>query len=329
MANNQSSVRFDHREIAVIFSLFIFVSLLMFTVGILVGKGLAQARLDAANGHGGGATVAEQGEHGEEAGGHEAPQHANLGTSITTGHESEHGAEAAHDNGHGAKAEAHGEAAGHGETAAKTAHHEVPKDAHGAASVIEEDDDHKESGHKTASAAGHGGGHEEKAAPAVDESSWGEPKADLELVPKHAKHARGGVQDFPKSKETDALLKNPRIAGLFESGSGGGGGNAHSIERSTASVPNKIPKSSPKGKYTVQVGSYPNQREALERVEALKKLGFPYAYFSAKDLEDKNTWYRVWLGYFPDASSAKAGGEILQARGEVNSYLVRKSDSNH
>ncbi|NDC24484.1 MAG: hypothetical protein EBZ49_10220, partial [Proteobacteria bacterium] len=46
MAIQNSGLRFDSREIAVIFSLFIFVSLLMFTVGILVGKGLAQAKFE-------------------------------------------------------------------------------------------------------------------------------------------------------------------------------------------------------------------------------------------------------------------------------------------
>ena len=43
--------------------------------------------------------------------------------------------------------------------------------------------------------------------------------------------------------------------------------------------------------------------------------------------EKKEPWYRVWLGYFPDAESAKAGGEVLQQRGEVKSYLVRKSEN--
>src|SRR5947209_3699116 len=46
MNKRTTALRFDHREIAVIFSLFIFVSLLMFTVGILVGKGLAQAKYE-------------------------------------------------------------------------------------------------------------------------------------------------------------------------------------------------------------------------------------------------------------------------------------------
>ena len=41
MSDKNPSLRFDHKEIFVIFSLFVFVSLLMFTVGILVGKGLS------------------------------------------------------------------------------------------------------------------------------------------------------------------------------------------------------------------------------------------------------------------------------------------------
>ena len=49
MANEKSSLRpslrFDHREIAVIFSLFIFVSLLMFTVGILVATCLPLGKM--------------------------------------------------------------------------------------------------------------------------------------------------------------------------------------------------------------------------------------------------------------------------------------------
>ncbi len=39
-------LRFNHREIAVVFSLFVFTALLMFTVGVLVGKGLSQPRVE-------------------------------------------------------------------------------------------------------------------------------------------------------------------------------------------------------------------------------------------------------------------------------------------
>ncbi|MBY0371765.1 hypothetical protein K2X33_13860, partial [bacterium] len=46
----KSTLRFDSREIAVLFALFIFVSLLMFTVGIMVGKGLTQAKYEQEGG---------------------------------------------------------------------------------------------------------------------------------------------------------------------------------------------------------------------------------------------------------------------------------------
>ncbi len=90
----------------------------------------------------------------------------------------------------------------------------------------------------------------------------------------------------------------------------------------------KFPASGPTGRYTVQVGSYPTEEDAKSRVAALRAMGFPYAYFSTKTFHDaKDTWYRVWLGYFPDDSSAKKSGELLQQRGEVKNYLVRKADA--
>lgn len=289
MANPQSSIKFDHREIAVIFSLFIFVSLLMFTVGILVGKGLAQAKLEGASEHHNGATASH--ESGEEQEGH-GPLNANVGTSITTGHENaeadSHHAPAHETKSDHGKKEEHAPIVGsHGDT-----HVTLP-------SPVDDETD---------------GGHDEHGA---------ESKTDLELVPKYPKNKHAAQEAFPKTKETESILKNPKMAGLFE-----GGSTASAPHRSTASVPTTLPKSFGQGKFTVQIGSYPNQREALERVEAVKKLGFPYAYLSAKDPGDQNTWYRVWLGYFPDEKSAKVSGEILQARGEVNSYLVRKADHN-
>lgn len=90
----------------------------------------------------------------------------------------------------------------------------------------------------------------------------------------------------------------------------------------------KFPTSAPTGRYTVQVGSYPTEEDAKSRVAALRAMGFPYAYFSTKTFRDvKDTWYRVWLGYFPDDASAKKSGELLQKRGEVKNYLVRKADA--
>lgn len=290
MANHQSSVRFDHREIAVIFSLFIFVSLLMFTVGILVGKGLAQARYEGAT------QLSHDTKHSDRmpSAEHGAPPPGSLGSSITTdSHPAPHDAKPT-ENTHAPDA-AHSE---HGEHHGADTHAAKPElhAEHGAppSSTVETPEDHHEGD---------------------------QAKTDLELVPAKPKRELHAGVNVP-GKEVDSILKNPKIRGILED-------DPH-VQRRTASVPGKVPKSFPQGSYTVQVGSYPTQKDALDRVESLKKLGFPYAYFSAKELgEKKETWFRVWLGFFPDSESAKQGGELLQSRGEVKNYLVRQKDNDN
>jgi hypothetical protein len=259
MSQQNSTLRFDHREIAVIFSLFVFVSLLMFTVGILVGKGLAQAHYDSlskesktAGQSQSPATVASMTMPGNN---EEMPS---AGTSVTTdAPESKPAAPAP----------------------------EPPRE------VAEE---------------------KKEAAP-------------LKLIPQKSTDDDALV-DTAKSNspEIESLLKDSRIKSLIEAPPS----DDVSANRAIASVSTRKPESFPKGAYTVQVGSYTTAKDATDRVEALKKLGFPYAYFSVKPFEDKKTkWYRVWLGYFPDSITAKDSGRSLEQRGEVKNYIVRNTDS--
>lgn len=265
----KSALRFDHREIAVIFSLFVFVSLLMFTVGILVGKGLTQAKYE---GHA--PIVPKQVESLAKT------YPGNSGSSVSLG--SAHSEPIA-------TARAHAPLA----TTEKTP---VP------------------------------------AAETVDTR----PRADavpLKLVPLRPSQAQNVGTSLADPSETDSLLKNPRILSLVEPDEQAARvastdpvkpkrvspGDAAKRERSVSSIAE--PES-----FTVQVGSYPNETAAQERVEALKKMGFPQASFSANNLGAANgTWYRVWLGQYPDYSTAKKTGDQLQARGEVKNYIVRKN----
>lgn len=330
MKNQLSSVRFDHREVAVIFSLFIFVSLLMFTVGILVGKGLQQAKYEGINGPSRSLAHREKEEHKTASHDEHQESSSHAGTSITTGHDDH----AAKDD-HGAPKTMIDE--GHGDTKAHGAHAK----AH---------DDH---GHATAKADAHGGhgdshapaakgeahGHDDHALPSDHTAALSpglgehldsdpgltEVETSLDLVPAHPKKDKlANLDEWPKSKETEKVLKDPRMAKFLE-----GGSSSHTTtSREVASVPsNTIPPSFAQGKFTVQVGSYPNQREALDRVEALKKLGFPHSFFAPHELETKKITYRVHLGYFPDQTTAQQGGQVLQSRGEVSSYIVKKKDN--
>lgn len=250
MANQSSSLRFDHREIAVIFMLFIFVSLLMFTVGILVGKGLTQAKYE---------------------GGAYAPIERNLSTSS------------------------------HPATSVET-----EKSSLGS-SVTTPTSPHEE----TASAA------TKESKDLVEKSA---NDSAIALVPQKPKDTSSpGTLLEPKGgHETESILNNPKLQALLE--------KDPKITRKLNSF--GVPDSHPSGPYSVQIGSYPTKTEAEERVTSLKKLGFPHAQFSAKQLgENKEVWYRVWLGFFPDYDSANDSGKSLQSRGEVKQYLVRKVDS--
>jgi len=268
--NRQSSgIRFESREIAVILSLFIMVSLLMFTVGIVVGKGLAQAKFE------GSVQVAETESHDRlpsSESSEEPAQKPALGTSVSAN----------------------------------------PPIVHAPAPAVEA------------------------------------PSEPLELKPKKSGSlsVHNEVQEDLENPETLKLLKNPKLKDLFEAETKPTPKKAlakkerpseEMIEgdfthlqdsREVASVADKLPPSFASGPYSVQVAAYSEEAQAKERVEALKKLGFSHAYLSAINLgENKETWFRVWLGYYPSFESAKQGGQALQARGEVKNFLVRKSES--
>jgi len=263
-----SSLKLESREIAVILSLFIFVSLLMFTVGIVVGKGLAQAKFE-----GMGQTSPETSRvlSSESAG-----RSVSMGTSVSSNRPSLN---------------------------APSAEEPLP-----VAPVKEE----------------------------VVEESHSLPVAEkkeepLELKPKKSSslNVHEDLNAQLQSPDAEALLKNPKLKDLFEPDTSVLAKTKKSLPASKQrALASSIPPSYAIGAYTVQIASYSDEAQASERIKALKGLGFPHAYLSKIELgENKETWFRVWLGYYPSFESAKAGGEALQARGEVKNYLVRKAET--
>jgi cell division protein FtsN len=266
--SQKPGLRFDHREIAVVFSLFVFVSLLMFTVGILVGKGLAQAKFDA----------------------EQARQNGAMALPVR-GHTEKQDTDSEHDS-----AELDEAAAAKPSALVSDPASEVASD--------------EESNTKSKHA---------ETTPAAQP----ETEPELELIPLGPQKTDWNGLSMKNQKtvqEAEKLLENPKIKALTED-----------VPRQIAAVEEANSQNSfPVGPFTVQVGSYPTQNEALERVNLLKSLGFAHAYFSAKDLGDSNgTWFRVWLGYFPNYESARKSGDKLQARGEVKNYLIRKTEASN
>lgn len=270
-----SGLRFDHREVAVIFSLFVFVSLLMFTVGILVGKSLTQAKYEGALA----LQVLHQGvdTHGDS---HTSTSsHPEQTTSVSTHSESPNLAGMGH----------------HADT-------EHPPSAKSAGNNEEAPDVHSD----------HPSGHDTK---------------PLELTPKDediSQYTGGSLKEPKLEKEMGRAFKDPKVAALLDDG---GGDLKPTRSLSQVSPPTRTP-SFASGKYTVQVGAYTTEADAQERVTHLQKLGFPFAFFSVKEgAENKATWYRVWLGYYPSYETAKKSGELLQDLGEAKNFIVKKSDN--
>jgi cell division septation protein DedD len=165
--------------------------------------------------------------------------------------------------------------------------------------------------------------HEEHAsAPGTTDADKAVQDAKLELIPSPdggGVEAGTGLAEPKANVDMQKVLNNPKLRNLFDSD-----GAQPEVKRSVASV--SVPVSFAKGAFSVQIGSYPNEKDASERVGALKKIGFAHAFFSPKEIREKNdTWFRVWLGYLQNEVQAKEAGQALKDMGEIKDYLVREA----
>ena len=82
-------------------------------------------------------------------------------------------------------------------------------------------------------------------------------------------------------------------------------------------------KSGSSQQFAVQVGSYPDVKEASYRVEEWKAKGYP-AYMTIANLGDKGQWYRVRIGGFTDKSDAgKYLDQLASKEGIEDAFVVK------
>jgi cell division septation protein DedD len=81
------------------------------------------------------------------------------------------------------------------------------------------------------------------------------------------------------------------------------------------------PAMSADGKFTVQVGSYPDEAQARERVNRLKAAGFDGRAVAAQ-IPNRGTWYRVQAGRFAGRDEAALYGSQMRSKGVAESALV-------
>lgn len=83
------------------------------------------------------------------------------------------------------------------------------------------------------------------------------------------------------------------------------------IRKETETAKSTLPRVDPDGVYTVQIGSFQDQKQANSLASALQSKGYPVFIKSMKSPDNKN-WYRVRVGTFGNIEAAKAYGESLK-----------------
>lgn len=80
----------------------------------------------------------------------------------------------------------------------------------------------------------------------------------------------------------------------------------------------------PKGKFTIQVGSYQSSQEATASVSNWKKKGYS-AFMAVAAIPNKGTWYRVRIGGFPSREDAQKFLDKFKAKEKASALVVLSS----
>ena len=84
-----------------------------------------------------------------------------------------------------------------------------------------------------------------------------------------------------------------------------------------------LPKVDPKGSYAVQVGSFTSVADAGVFKQRLLDKGFP-AFVMEADLGQKGLWYRVRLGPYADADTAKSVQQLAEKMEQIKGFVSRQ-----
>ena len=75
------------------------------------------------------------------------------------------------------------------------------------------------------------------------------------------------------------------------------------------------------GKYTLQVGSYPDMDTAKPHADEMEKKGV-HPFLRPVDLKSKGKWFRLYVGGYSTIDEAEAAGTRYKAEKVIQSFLV-------
>lgn len=138
-------------------------------------------------------------------------------------------------------------------------------------------------------------------------------KAEEHKAAEHKEESHGAAHAAPKADTTSHTAE--KVANDKAPSDG-----KHEEKPADPTLPSVA--SSAVGKYTVQVGSYPEEKEAKTRAAELKGKGWNAFYLPAT-VKGK-TWYRVLVGLFNNQDSAKQFRAQFMKEANTQSAIVQK-----
>lgn len=314
-----------------------FLALFSFAVGTFVGKKYSdnQHQLAAMEPSGSKSHGESHGDaHGDsQAGGHASASHdegkggGESAKEMTDEEVAKLGAETLEDE----KPAAHGDTthadAGHGEPA----HGEAAADAHGksAEHAPAKKDEHAQAknAHESAPANAHVEANDHAApAAAHDKPMVASTAGGKKNEHGGNSHGEASHSEAPaKMKKADAKAAQHKNADANSHADAGASASGHGESGHGDREPASLSKDTfgdIAGKFTVQVGAYPNVEEAKKTVESLIHDGYTAIYTPA-EVKGK-TWYRVGIGPFATEGEAKKEQEKMKGNSRFPASFVKK-----
>ncbi|MGE0526519.1 MAG: SPOR domain-containing protein [Bdellovibrionales bacterium] len=137
----------------------------------------------------------------------------------------------------------------------------------------------------------------------------------------HDAHAAHGEDHEPKAEKKKNMAKDATYATAEKLIEGKAPTDGHPKARKPASTLPSV-ASSAVGKYTVQVASFADEKEAKAQAADLKGKGWNAFYLSAN--VNGRTWYRVLVGLFDNYKSAQEFRAQFMKDSDTKSAIVQK-----
>ncbi|PLX99772.1 MAG: hypothetical protein C0622_09950 [Desulfuromonas sp.] len=150
---------------------------------------------------------------------------------------------------------------------------------------------------------------------------------DLTKEPRQSKPLGTGINDAPPKAEekaesvVDAPVVKPAANATEKPAEPASAGGTE--EAAVTALDTELPQVTAGGSHAVQVGAFNVAGDAVALKQRLEKDGYP-AFVVEADLAEKGIWYRVRIGPYADAATAKHAQEVLEIKEQIKGFVARQ-----